>query len=218
MILNDVKHRLWNGIEDSVRSLGFRFRKNAKEFVREIPGGTQVFYVRIIQRKFGEIVVEPWWCIRLNAIADIYNQVNTKDKEFHSSSCVFENTLGRLQYYIKPDLGLGVKNLLYYINNNEDLETLTKEIPIRFKQFVLPYFDQNSSIERADALLNDNPREMSPHNCTYPYKAMMGLIAAKLTKNPRFAELKNIYEEKLAPADPSLKGEFNKLKLLLENY
>jgi hypothetical protein len=121
-------------------------------------------------------------------------------------------------FYVRPDLGREVKDLQYSIKDDQDLQKLIKLIPNRFLQIILPYFDQNSSLERADALLNENPRNLPPHNWSYPYKAMMGLIAAKLTKNPKFAELRGIYEEELAPANPTLKEEFDKLKIILENY
>jgi hypothetical protein len=104
----------------------------------------------------------------------------------------------------------------YVIENENDLETLGKVIPIRFKQYILPYFDENSSVERADKLLNEDARNLSPHNWVYPYKAMMGMIAAKLTKNPKYDELVSIYREELAEANPVNKEEFEKLTALLE--
>jgi hypothetical protein len=93
MSLKEVKRQLWEGIYKAIRNIVFVFDRMEQEFVRKIPGGKQIFFVRVIQRPAGEIMVEPWWSIQIDEILAIYNQVNSKEKRFHSSACVFESTL-----------------------------------------------------------------------------------------------------------------------------
>jgi|SRR5579859_7018822 len=215
MTVKEAQRRLLTGMTPSMEGIGFDY--DEQEFKRKIQGGSQRFYLRVTQRA-NEIVVEPWWCIRLDGIVDIYHLVTLKKEEYFHYTCVFENNLGRLLYYLDQSQGPEIKDLKYVVRNIQDLETLIKVIPIRFKQYLLPYLDANSTIERADALLNEDPRNLSPHNWVYPYKATMGLIAARLVKNPRYYELVRIYEEELAEANPINKEEFQKLKELLEAY
>ncbi|GGB17592.1 hypothetical protein [Puia dinghuensis] len=215
MKLNDVTKSLIAGMTDSLQGVGFQLDVEDKSFQRVIPGGKQIFYLIVNQRK-PQIIVEPWWGIRLDKIVDIYHHITLKKEEFFPDTYVFENNLGGLIYYMDKGSDPAVKSMKFVIESPADVDTLVKVIPIRFKQYVLPYFNENSSVERADALLNEHPRDLSPHNWIYPLKATMGLIAARLVKNPDYYQLRSIYEEELAEANPTNKEEFEKLKVYLE--
>jgi hypothetical protein len=104
----------------------------------------------------------------------------------------------------------------YIVEKEEDAETVVDQALKDIRGYLLPYVKENSaSIERIDQLLNHNPGKRTVHNFTYPGKAMMGLIAAKLTHNPNYDQLVSIYDVKLVEAEEGTKREYEKLKELL---
>jgi hypothetical protein len=215
MIMKEVKNTLLEGMDKSFQNLGFELNKNEIAYQRIKGSSVQTFYFLIFKKKDG-IYVEPRWSIKLKEILDIYHKVATKEKKYFKYTPILENSLGELIKYVEngSETGSGI-SMQYLIENDEDVLTLTKVIPKRFEEYVLPYFDKNSSNEKVDELLNKNPRELCIHQWLYPLRACVGIIAAKLVKNPRYNELLCIYEEELQEAVPAYKEEFERLKLIL---
>lgn len=104
----------------------------------------------------------------------------------------------------------------YLIERREDVKIVTDQISNDIKKYLLPYFDQHSSIEQIDKILNSNLKNLIVHNFAYPHRAMMGLIAAKLTKNPNYDQIVAVYDEELIPASEDAKKEYESLKILLD--
>lgn len=215
MIMKDVKCRLLEGMDQSFENFGFELNKNEIAYQRIKGSSNQTFYFLILKKKDG-IYVEPRWSIKLKEILDIYHKVATKEKKYFKYTPVLENSLGELIEYVENgnETGSG-KSMQYLIENDEDVLTLTKVIPKRFEEYVLPYFEKNSNIEKVDQLLNRNPRELCIHQWLYPLRACIGIIAAKLAENPHYNELLCIYEEELHDAVPAYKEEFERLKSIL---
>jgi hypothetical protein len=144
--------------------------------------------------------------------------VATKKEEYFKSTPVLDNRLGQLIKYFDDQIETGSgESMKYLVENDNDIEILKNVIPLRFEQYVLPYFDKNCSIEAVDKLLNTNPETPVMHNWLNPMRAIMGTIAAKLVHNPEFERLLTIYGEKLRDANPAYKKEFEDLKTLLKN-
>jgi len=215
MKMEEVKGRLLEGMDKSFENFGFALNKNEIEYQRIKGSSIQTFYFLVLKKKEG-IYVEPRWSIKLKEILDIYHKVATKEKKYFKYTPVLENSLGELIEYVENgnETGSG-KSMQYLIENDEDVLTLTKVIPMRFEEYVLPYFEKNSSIEKVDELLNKNPKELCIHQWLYPLRACIGIIAAKLVKNPQYNELLCIYEDELQEAVPAYKEEFERLKLIL---
>jgi hypothetical protein len=102
----------------------------------------------------------------------------------------------------------------WLIEDKSDVKKLIEVIPHYLKETILPYFEQNSSIESVDKLLNKYPREISIHNSLYPLRANLAIIAARLNNNPKYNDLLNIYQEELEEADITYKEDFEKLIFL----
>lgn len=215
MNFKKVKNQLIQGIEKSVITEGFLFNKKDDGFEKNIQGGIVTFY--FLHTKWtDEINFQLWWAVRIDRIVDIFNMVAEKDKEYFHLSCVLSNNLGPLIDYI--DNGNEFSRAdpkKYTILKEEDVETVINEALADIRKYILPYFEQNISIEKIDQILNRYPRELIVHNFLYPNKSMMGLIAAKLTKNPNYDQLISIYDEELAEAAEDAKREYEKLKELL---
>ena len=215
MNFKKVKNRLFKGIQELVITEGFLFNKKDELFEKNVQGGIVYFY--FLHTKWpDEINFQLWWGVRIDCIADIYNMVTEKDKAYFHLTEVLSNNLGRLIDYV--DNGNEFSRAdpqKYTILKEEDVDTVISEVLADIRKYILPYFEQNVSIEKIDQILNRYPRELIIHNFIYPNKSMMGLIAAKLTKNPRYNQLISIYDEELAEAAEDAKREYEKLKELL---
>jgi hypothetical protein len=65
-----------------------------------IPGGIVTLY--FLHADYGnKSIFELWWGIRIDRMADIYNQVVEKDQEYHHLTRVLWNHLGALIDYIE---------------------------------------------------------------------------------------------------------------------
>jgi hypothetical protein len=215
MNFKKIKAKLIDGIADSVISQGFLFDKKEEIFEKNIPGGIVSFYFLHVDY-MDEFIFELWWGVRIDRMADIYNMVTEKDKEYFQHTEVLANSLGRLMDY--TDNGnefTRAERKKYSIRREDDVESVIREALSDIRTYILPYFEKNISIERIDQILNHRPEEQIVHSFVYPHRAMMGLIAAKLTGNTNYNQLVSIYDAELVEAADQMKREYEKLKELL---
>jgi hypothetical protein len=219
MLIKEVKNKLFESLRKPFEENGFLLNKADNAYERKNKESIQKFYF-LVFKKDDSIYLEPRWSIKLPEILEMYHKVAMKDKKFFRDTPVLENSLGELIEYTDSGNHTGSgKSMQYLIENEEDLAILMRVIPKRFKEYVLPYFDANSTIERVDKILNENPRELSIHQWLYPLRACMGLIAARLVNNPMYDDLARIYKEELQDATTTYKLEFERLtKLLSKHY
>jgi hypothetical protein len=217
MILKEVKLKLFEGMESKFSQMGFSFYKSESWYERNLEGNIQMIYF-IFHKQSDGIYVEPRWAIKIKSILDIYHLISTKDKKHFKYTPVLENSLGELIEYADNgnETGSG-KSMKYLIETDKDVEVLIKVIPKRIEEYGLPFFNQNTSVEKIDQLLNTKPRQLSILNWLYPQKACMGLIAAKLINNLKYKELVCIYDEETRNANPTSRQEFLALVKLLED-
>jgi hypothetical protein len=215
MFINEVRDRLFNGIYQKLIAHGFKLVKRENAFERKVNNITQTIYF-IVYKKNEEIFVEPRWSVKIKSILDIYAKVSVKEKKYIKDISVLDNSIFQLMEYIDENNETGSsKSQKYVISEGKDIDILINVIPIRVEEYILPYFKENSSVERVDILLNSNPQQLVIHNWLYPLRAIMGVIAAKLAHNPKFDELLHLYEEKIKDASPEYKSEFEHLKLII---
>ncbi len=220
MEIKSTERKLLEGMQTFFAEKGFTLIMGDLSFERKFDQGIQTFYF-LIEEKEGSIYVEPRWSIKLKKILDIYHKVSKKEKKFFKYTSVLGNTLGELIEYTNNgnEIGSG-KFMKYLIEDEKDILTLINVIPKRFEEYVLPYFEKNSSVEKVDKLLNKNLTQLSIHSWLYPLRACFGIIAAKLVNNPNFYKILETYEQELLNADPVYKKEFEELKkmLLYQNF
>jgi len=204
-------------MEPAFNRYDFTYNQKEYSFIREIDDGKQSFYF-LINEKTDGIYIEPRWAIQITSMLNVYHQITLKDKASWADTTVLDNSLGQLIEYIDENNENGSgKRMRYLIAKDEDVEILQKVIPIRFEEYVLPYFNKNSSIERIDELLNTSPQRLVIHHWLNPHRAIMGIIAAKLNNNPKLDELIMIYGQKLEKAAPNYQKEFENLIRLLRH-
>ena len=213
---NYIKSSLIKDMGAAIASEGFEFKKKPCAFVKRIPEGSASLY--LIQRHYpNRAFFRIHWAVRISRIADIYNLVAEKDPEYFSDTQVFSNGMGVLIDYI--DNGNRKANAAdkeYMIEQDGDIPALVAEMVSDIRRYVLPYFEQNNTLERANELLNRIPEERSVHSSAYPDQMMMGLIAARLTQNTEYDRLVSIYDKKIAIVSEEAKREYEKLKVVLE--
>ncbi len=210
MIVNDVKIILLGGIQSAFSRQGFILNKNDNAFTKKYEGCVQTFYLKIFKEE-SLIYIEPKWGLKIDAILDVYNSESTRKEKSLKNTYVLGNGLGELIDLIEINGNKAHSNMLYLVENDSDIDILIKIIPKRFEEYVLPYFNENSTIERVDKLLNSSPKEAVVHNWLYPLRACIGVIAAKLVDNPNYFNLVNIYREELTGANLVFKIKFENI-------
>lgn len=159
------------------------------------------------------IVLEPWFEITIKQIKDIYLPVSNRGPEANDYITTFDNTFGALyDHYEKGynTVHLPMTEVLYEANALKDFDTIVNSMIPFVSKYVVRYFDENTSVSRADLLLNTEPEGFSLHTYLGPTRATMGLIAAKLVHNPNYESLKKIYVDKMRDATGNTKTDFMK--------
>lgn len=209
----EVAKTLTDSITLNIEGHGFKLNKKTNEFKRKFEDATQIFDLVFLQE--GESVkIKPEIRIKIKAIEDIYQEVSNRGDIYRTLG----NDLFEILRYMDKGEETGKGEQYYWlVKDSESINKLTTIIPEYFEETILPYFDRNSTVAKADELLNKYPRELSVHNWLYPLRANLAIIAAKLNHNPKFQELEEIYEEELEGAEKSFKEEFYKLKIILND-
>ena len=171
------------------------------------------YSIQFFIKEGNNVKIRPQIRIKIKPIENVYHSISSRGDIYATlGSDLFE-----ILRYMDNGEETGKGEQYYWIiNDDEDIRKLITIIPEYFEETILPYFEKNSSVAKADELLNKYPREISVHNWLYPQRANLAIIAAKLNNNPRSGELLKIYEEELEEAEESFKEEFKKLRKLLE--
>lgn len=215
MNFKKIKKQIFDGVADAVMSEGFLYNKENETFEKNIPGGFVYFYFLYADYK-NEFWFDLWWGVTIDQVADIYNRVTEKDLEFQRLTLVLSNHLGALADYAdNGNESTRADRKQYIVSKDEDAATVVGQALEDIRRYLLPYFAQNTTIERLDQIINHKPADITVHNFSYPTKAKMGLIAAKLNHNPDYNQLISIYDKELIRAEAGSKREYEKLKELL---
>lgn len=215
MKVNEIAQKISEDVIESFQKHGFIYRKVQREFVRKKDNVEQIFKL-FFYKKTDYITIDPEIKIHIKEIESIYKSIAQIESRPYL-------TLGNHFLTIRDYDGdsanfKGKPTKEWLIEDGRDIQHLIKIIPEYLEEDILPYFDNNSSVDRVDKLLNEYPERMCVHNEMYPLRANIAIIAAKLNSNPHYAELINIYERELDDAEENYKIEFCRLKELLNKY
>ncbi len=211
MKIKEVFPLLMQGINDKIKEYGFEFKKNDKTFKRSSNSFIQIFDLLLTKTTEG-ITVVPTIRIKSKEIEAIYHSVSKKEPQYFDGTSCIGYDLFKIKSYFDMCTEIDYNEQNYYlIKEVKEVEILVNVISEEFISYGIRYFDENSSIERIDYLLNKYPREISIHNWLYPLRACLAIIAAKLNNNPRFKELIQIYREELVDAVYPYNEEFDEL-------
>lgn len=211
--VKNVSNSLFDLLEIDLNNFGFKLNRKDKSFSK-INGDCKQTILLIFYKETEGIKVKPIAEVRLNRIMDIYFSVaKTKNRNVYTLG----NDFFQLIEFITKGNEVGIDEQTYYmIENVTDIDNTAKAILRAFKEYISKYFQLTSSIEKADFLLNKNPKDISVHNWSYPYKAIMGIIAAKLNNNSNYNSLVSVYKKELEDAVENLRLDFDEIVLALE--
>lgn len=208
MLIKDAKKKLIEGLIPLLSEHGFEYAKNKDHFRRSVDNNSIIQIFDMIYTKINdEIHINIKLKIIVKEIRDIFikNIVN-KERQVNYQVTLNADLFKIIKMQEENVIDLR-SNTAYLVKNDEDIQTLIRVIPKRFIEYVLPFYERNSSIDAVDKLLNDSPREFSIYLEMYPIRAGQALIAAKLNNNPRLEELKQIYLEKIEKTEKGLKED-----------
>lgn len=212
MKIKEVSKILNDSILLDLEKSGFQLNRKTNEYKRATKEVVQIFDL-VFLKDGNRVKIKPEIRIKIKAIEAVYCTVSTRGDIYRTLG----NDLFEILRYTDKGEETGKAEQYYWmVKDDESISKLTQIIPEYFKETVLPYFENVSSVSKADELLNKYPREISIHNWLYPLRANLAIIAAKLNNNPQYNELVKIYEEELANAEESYKEEFEKLKKVLD--
>lgn len=212
MKVADISKQIISGVAPIFTKYGFNVNFKQREFNREQDGCLQVF--DLLFYKKGDIIeIKPEIRIKVKHIEDIYHHISIDHNDIFRT--LGNDLFSIVDFYDNGRETGGSSGIKWGIKNEEGVKKLIEVIPEYFKENILRYFEENSSVAKVDELLNKYPREISIHNWLYPLRACLAIIAAKLNDNPKYDELVSVYEEELEEALESYKEDFASLKKFL---
>ncbi|MDR0901641.1 MAG: hypothetical protein LBM92_02600 [Opitutaceae bacterium] len=177
--IDSIRADLAARLSKHLRQFGFAWRKTESEFVRKKPNINNLFRVTVL----------PW--------SGWYGVEAAVFVGFPEIIRVFNEALGRKLLTSGPVLGFGISNRVkgrgsYKIEVTEDVLSVAQKLGQDFEEVALPFFGQVGNLAAINQFMNA-PDESGYHKPESVSNACMGLIAAKLCKNPIFPQLVEDY-------------------------
>lgn len=217
MIKQDLQRKVQLILNDYLRSFGFNLNKGKNEFKRVDNLAEDIIGLAFFKEDDGSIFLEVRIGVYIIPIENIYKEICLKDFKYSIVNYTLGNNIFEVIDFFESGESIGGENVnkKFLISTNEDLLILEKVLIKRITQFAFKYFENYSTVECVDKLLNEKPKELSIHNFIYPIRACKAIIAARLNNNPMLSELISIYQEELEEANPINKKQFITLKTYL---
>ncbi|WP_128331659.1 hypothetical protein [Apibacter sp. HY039] len=207
--LDHTKNILIDSTKNLLKKEGFVYDQVKEAFIREDSLGNKQIISFFFYNHDTNIQIEIKVELKIKKIEDIYyDSIKCTNIKYEDLKTLSVN-IGAIIAYQENNLMVGGPNrnkVVYLIENNNDTELLSKVIPKRIEEYILPFFKDNTSIQKVDYLLNSHVKEISPFRFLYPYRSCIGVIAAKLNNSPYLSEIIVSYKERLKNS----KGEFQK--------
>lgn len=174
----------------------------------------QIIYMSFYNYKT-QYGIEVFTKIHIKNIADFFrNEVNS---QYDENIGILSPELGGLIAHKDTGTNLGGSRnkKVYYIENDSEIKKLSVLLSEQIQKYVFPYFDENSSLEKMEKLLNANIEEVSLHHFFSVTKACFGIIIARILDRPNLQELIKQYRDDLRPAKQEFLNEYEKVVSLV---
>jgi hypothetical protein len=212
-----IRRRLFDFLIIKLEPIGFKFIKSEDGFKRNLKNRIDLIRFNFYYYNIGgnSTAIEPWIYIQEKSIAKLYSQFSVWEKQYIMGKLYSiggkMTTIYELDDYAPNNKDFG--EIRWSIENDSDIDTVLPMISNSIDIVALPYFDKYGSIEAIEKILNDTDNELTKHCSINPLRFAHGLIAAKLTKNPKFIELKNYYIDYFSDKDVPVQwiNDFNKI-------
>lgn len=223
MTQKEIVKKIIEGLQNELAVFDFKPKLSEQGFVRKDKNAIYFYYFLIYNRtviKTGRkgFQIEPYVEINIPEIEKYYQEI-TLNKELKSEwdFVTLGNSIANL--LANPD-GINRErnqSLDLFIFDANDIEGVVTELLKYFKKVALPYFLTNNTVERVDQILNKHPKEYCVHLYNDLFRFIKGIVAAKLSNNPRLDHLVTTYSDLLIERDmpEDCKVEMERLKSIL---
>ena len=132
--------------------------------------------------------VAPSICLRLEQVERIFHLVSGFETKYQKLTPTIWVTVN--------DLTKSKSGCDYELQTSDDIDSVAEKLFTYFKDVALPFFEQNSSLEAVDKLLNDEPEKDSIYYSFY-LRCYHGVIVAKLNNRSNYHQIAEIYRQEL---------------------
>lgn len=193
MKLSEVKKKLLAALLSLENENGYKINKGKFALIKKnIDGSAGLYFTE--NNWIDEIQIMPAICVDVDEINLIWKKFND-----HISYTYFMNLLELKDWY---ELGK-VDRIKFKVeehdrfklfNEEQDLISASEHIKNLFKTYGLRYVNDFSTVNGVDKLYNSNLPEISKLHCSgIQVQSVVGLIAAKLSGNPNYNTISDIY-------------------------
>ena len=192
------------------REWGFEYIDAYSQFRKTDKMGFQSVILSISKYE-NEIWIEVTLAIRKNEVEHIAQQFLSNLIDFQSHTTTISISLGKLNQnpYFR-----------YKAENEEDLEVCAEELIKFMSEEGMDFLEATNSLKELDVLFNKTPKHpiLYVHNQFHRY--FKGIVLAKITNNPKYDELVELYFRSLIhkKADETIQSNFKRLTHFLVHY
>lgn len=167
---------------------GFWFDAVSSCFVKQ-KGDIRFLFQLAMAAEHERLTCTPDVGVRSERIEEVFHRTS----EFSPTDALNTATLG-------VNLKLLTRSSKYdvVVSSAEDVHDAIQKLVQAFREVAIPYFSQFGSLKGIDAALNGSPSERCIHMINERARCSKGLIVAKLLHRPDYAELQQIYKERVA--------------------
>lgn len=202
MKVQDVKTAIHERLHDHLQRKGFKFRKSDFEFVRKSGEVSHHFIIRVIALT-GWFKAESTVSIGCSAVNKLFNEVLHREIPINGNTIAF----GVWNEYS----GRGS----YSIDAFDDIAAAIPKIQADFDEIAVPFFAKMASLEELERYMN-RKAENGLYRPRSVDEACLGLIAARLCKNPDFETIFKDYYEFCKRAQGPLAAPVQQMKSFLD--
>lgn len=158
-----------------------------------------------------EIWIEITLAIRKNEVEHIAQQFLSHLSDFQSHTTTISISLGKLNQnpYFR-----------YKAQNEEDLEVCAEELIKFMEEDGMSFLEEKNSIQELDTLFNKIPKQPISYLHNQFHRYFKGIVLAKITNNPKYDELVEIYFRSIIQkkANSTIQANFKRLVAFLVHY
>jgi hypothetical protein len=178
MSWQEIRNSLFQVCGSLLEPHGYRFVSARAGYERASTSERRGVYLVLVASPHGNHSVQPWCGVRNNTIEKIFHRTSGVDKRYQSS-------------YTTINVGEGH----WYLNTREEQQHAAAKLREFIQGVALPFLGKEYSYSDYSALLNTDRDGRCPFHGNAENRCHYGLIAAKLSGDPRFEELKRQYSD-----------------------
>ncbi|MCP3898402.1 MAG: hypothetical protein GY707_01560 [Desulfobacteraceae bacterium] len=186
--MKELKSKLIERITKNITETGFKLIKGKGWYIRGDGDITEKFWVVFYDTPLGYRVV-PSVAIRIEQIEKVFHLSSNFEKKYQKHTSTIESEIWRWQ---------GDQDKYQYnLEVDEDIDLVVANLLCDFNGLCQEFYENYSSIDAVDALLNDDPEQNSVFQLLDYSRCSHGVIVAKLNGRKNYTEVATIYANRM---------------------